>query len=290
MIPRRQILQKTKMLKYFTKGLIAWQYPKQNLLPDVLEFHEKTFLENSAALNCFVSWKSTKLTKTHAKEYLKFVSLNKDVQFWFFNDESQDAWMKSNFYEHPIYMIYQGLKFSASKSDIFRLCILSKYGGVYTGINRVFDIKLTEIFSDQKKFLISFEPNIFIRQKASSLIPTEYQSLNVVQHSFFSPPGHKVIQLAIESIIESAPSYDKVVFESVKEAIWQFSAPYFMTKVIDKYLNAFGANEIEFHGIQFNNSCRIPRGAEFRYASSPSYLGYRNMTILDTGSAGKVGS
>jgi hypothetical protein len=276
------------MMKYFSKGLVSGEYPKRTLAPVVKEFSERVYLENSSKLNCFVSWKSNKLTKTHAEEYRDFVSMNEDVQFWLFSDESERSWMSRHFHKHQIFEVYKGAKFGAMKSDIFRLCLLLKYGGVFTGINRVFDVKLTEIFANRNKFLISFEPNIYSRQSVSNLIPSEFKEFNVVQHSIFSPPEHKVIEIAIETIVEHAPHYNRVVFDSVKDAIWNFSAPYFLTRVIDKYLTEFGGQETEFHGLQFNNSCRIPKGAQYRYAASPSYLGSRNCMILDMDEVGNA--
>ena len=276
-----KLTREMKKLKFFLIGILRKQYPKIDLRPKVKEFTNADFYKSESELNCFISWKSTKLTKSHAKNYLEFIEMNRDVQFWLFDDNSQDDWMEENFSNAEILSIYRGIKFAASKSDIFRLCILYKYGGFYTGINRTFNVKLSELFSDKDKFLISFEQNSYSRASKQLQIPGPYRNLNMVQHSIFSPPRHKILKMAIERIVQNAPLYDRVKFDSVKEAIWKFSAPYLLTDVIDEYLENYGTKDIEFCGIQFNNSCSIPVGSEFRYANSPSYLGSRNRIILD---------
>ena len=269
------------MLKFFLKGILNLEYPRQELRPQVLKFEEELFAKSQKSLNCFISWKDTKLTRTHAKEYKNFIKLNKDVQFWFFDDNSQDEWMEAHFPNNSIYKIYQGIRFPASKSDIFRLCLLYEYGGIYTGINRVFDGSLRELYSEADKFLISFEQNSFVRQNASAMIPAEFKNFNVVQHTLFAPAKHEILRMALEAIISHAPNYNKVVFSSVKDAIWNFSAPYLLTHVVDDYLDNCGGGRVKFSGIQYNNRCHIPGGAEYRYASSPSYLGAKNRLILD---------
>jgi mannosyltransferase OCH1-like enzyme len=211
--------------------------------------------------------------------------MNDDFQFWFFDDDSQDLWMQENFGNHPIYAIYNGIRFAASKNDVFRLCLLYKYGGVYTSINRCFNIKLKDLYSEPYKFLISFEKNTYERECAKD-IPMEYRNLNVAQYTIFSPPRHKIIEIAINRIAELAPQYDKVIFDSVKEAIWRFTGPYSLTEAVDEYLTEYGSQEVQFCGIQYNNTCFIPIGSEFRYAKSPSYLGSRSRMILDMDRSG----
>jgi mannosyltransferase OCH1-like enzyme len=277
-------MRELKKFKFLFFGIIRIQYPKMDLKPKVSKFTDKEFNNSNAELNCFISWKSTRLTRTHAKAYLDFIEINDNVKFWFFDDVSQDTWMSENYGNHEIHSIYKGIKFAASRSDVFRLCILYKYGGVYTGINRTFNQKLTNIFAQRDKFIVSFEQNAYFRSSNQSQIPKSYRNLNMVQHSIFSPPGHKILKMAIDRVIVNAPLYNRVKFESVKEAIWKFSAPYMLTDVIDDYLETHGTEKITFCGIQFDESSSIPQGSEFRYASSPSYLGSRNRVILDLGS------
>ncbi len=279
-----RVTRELKKFKFLFFGIISNQYPKMDLRPKVSKFTYHEFNNSDGELNCFISWKSTRLTRTHAKAYLDFIETNNNVKFWFFDDTSQDSWMFENFGTHKIYSIYKGIKFAASKSDLFRLCILYKYGGVYTGINRTFSQKLTNIYAERDKFIVSFEQNAYLRSSNQFQIPESYRNLNVVQHSIFSPPGHRILEMAIDKVILNAPLYNRVKFKSVKEAIWKFSAPYMLTDVIDEYLETYGPEQITFCGIQFDESSSIPLGSEFRYASSPSYLGSRNRVILDIGS------
>lgn len=272
-----------KQSKYFVKALVNGEYPKSKLsgvfFPSTSDFHH---LEKaSETKNCFITWKEPTLTKTHAVSYQQFIDQNHDFQFTFFDDNTMAAWMRSHCRDLELYKIFINSKFSASRVDIFRLAILAEYGGVYTSINRVFIHPITATIGTIDKFVISFERFKYLRDTASAAIPQEFREFSVVQHSIAAPSGHPLLMTAIEEIKRSAHLYMGIKFPSVKEAIWRFTGSLMLTRSVDLYLNSEGSQNVKFLGFEFNDSIQIPRGSEFRYAASPSYLGAKNQIILE---------
>ena len=120
----------------------------------------------------------------------------------------------------------------------------------------------------------------YVKQKINNNDIQDNLSKNTI--NTFSELSSKISNTSSSNIGHGSEvdKFDRVTFESVKEAIWRFSAPYFLTDVVKDYINIYGLSEVKFCGIQFYGTCSIPIGAEFRYASSPSYLGSRNSMIL----------
>jgi mannosyltransferase OCH1-like enzyme len=258
------------------------EFPRKSILNFVKVPQDFEDLENTEnQIKCFLSWKNDKLTRTHYYEYLKFFQMNPQVKFFLFDDYLQDKWMETFFGNHKIFTIYKGIKFEASKSDIFRLCLLKKYGGVFIGINRVLDKPICELVTSNQQFVLTFEKNYFKRDKYPDSFPNEYRDFSVVQHTIIASKNHKIIDMGIERIVAHAPQFNKVIFQSPKNAIWNFSAPYLLTQAVDSYIEQFGFKGIELQGFDFNGCSRIPNGAQYRYAFSPSYLGAKGQSILD---------
>ena len=96
---------------------------------------------------------------------------------------------------------------------------------------------------------MSFEKNYFKRDKYPDSFPIEYRDFSVVQHTIIASKDHEVLNMGIEKIIAHAPLFNKVIFESPKNAIWDFSAPYLLTQTVDQYyIEQYGFKNIELCG------------------------------------------
>ena len=126
---------KLRKLRLLTKGLLLGELPLKRI--------DKLFkpLPHSAPhkdfkKHCYITWKSNRLPRSHAKDLAKFIANNSEYDFHFFDDGAQQAWMNENFPRSRILEIYNGMKFPAAKSGIFRYSIVWKLGGTYFSINR----------------------------------------------------------------------------------------------------------------------------------------------------------
>ena len=258
------------------------ELPRKSLREHVLVADNFLVLENRVNLNnYFVSWKTLKLTKSHFNEIVKFIKANPDFTFIMFDNKTQDSWMREFCAtQNPeIYKIYTGCLYPATKSDIFRLLLLNRYGGIYSGINRVSDKPLKKIFQ-KNNFICAFEKNKSELAYRSKYIPEQFREFNVVQHTIMGPSNHPIFSMAINKIINNSRTYNDKFFMDVPKTLWKFSAPGMLTEVLIDYLNKFGTQGIVFADFDYYNSYRLPAGHKFRYITSPSYLGARNKKIL----------
>ena len=267
--------------KYFIKALLKLEYPRRSVY-DFMKRGDLVGKNTQATIPkiCFFSWKTDLLTRSHYSQLKYFVEQNSNFDFYFFTDEQELDWMIQNFKGSKILDIYKRAVFGASKSDIFRTCILFKHGGIFFSVNKLVKIPLLNLIGNERNFIISFDPGPYIRSSASERIPLEFRSNSVIQWCLVSPPDHKILKIAIDSIVESSEFYSDKFFSQPKEAIWNFDGPYMLARSIDKYLADLENKDFTFAGVDYHNSAYVPTGSEYRYAQAPSYLGAKNSRIL----------
>lgn len=274
----------TRMLrkaKYQIKGLLEGELPSKSIL-DFMEFAPLDFqsIGITTPKVCWTSWKDSKLPNSLYFGWKKMVEGNKDIKFYFFDDVLQEAWMLKHFGNHSIYDIYKRVQFGASKSDIFRLCITIKYGGVFLSINRLVGYPLLDLIGDGSTYVLTFEKNIYPRNNPPIQIPEIYRQNSIATWGIICPPNHPLPLIALKRIINHAEKFRGKMCEDVAEAILEFSATYLVTHALDEYLNGEVNAKISIAGYDYFDSMELPNGAKFRYASEPSYRSYANRAIL----------
>lgn len=267
--------------RYIIRGLVHLEYPRKSVY-DFMKHgsYLKQSHSNSIPRQCFFSWKTDLLTRSHYFELRDFVNKNPEFEFFFFTDKEELDWMNRNFSQSKILDIYHRAIYGASKSDIFRTCLMLKNGGIFFSVNRLVTISLSNLIGNRKNFLISFDPGLYARDSASNRIPLNFRSNSVVQWCIVSPPNHKILRIAIKSMVKSSKFYSGKLFSPPKEAIWNFDGPYMLARSIDEYLNNSENIDFTFAGRNYFETMYIPKGSEYRYAVIPSYLGAKKSMIL----------
>jgi len=80
------------------------------------------------------------------------IKLNPEYNLYYFDDIDSAKFMKS--YSQRAYNAYNKLIPEAYKADLFRYCIIEKYGGCYTDIGHVFYTSFDDICEDCKMVLV----------------------------------------------------------------------------------------------------------------------------------------
>ena len=133
------------------------------------------------------SWHMLDEVPVQMKEALEITKiLNPDYELYYFNDTDVERFMKD--YSEKCYECYKKLVPGAYKADLFRLCILEKYGGCYSDIGHLMKVSFNEINSDANIVLVN-DANILVGFgiNINTVFNGIYNSLicTIKNHTFF---------------------------------------------------------------------------------------------------------
>lgn len=117
-------------------------------IPDYLPAKNKSDLPSKIprkVVRCFATNQIDEIFKDSVDSV---INLNPEYEHVFFTDEDCLQFMHTNF-PGRITNAYESLVPGAYKSDLFRICYLYKYGGVYIDINKELLVPLKEIIDDK---------------------------------------------------------------------------------------------------------------------------------------------
>ena len=229
----------------------------------------------------YQTWINNKFGQTHSKQIIKFRNLNKNLSFKIFDDLQIDKYMELNWGNHSIFEVYKNALIGPLRTDIFRYCILYERGGYYFDISRGCDLPLTKLHSQNDEAVITFEDT-------NSFIPPGRNSINLIKKPFnhFLQWGlcfkkkHKILKMLIDSIVENYPFYKNKIFSNPKLAILNFTGPGNYTKIVRKYIEENGLQNISQLDIKFNGHGIFKlEGSSFRYNLMPSYTYLKDKII-----------
>jgi inositol phosphorylceramide mannosyltransferase catalytic subunit len=118
-----------------------------------------------------------------------------DYEYHFYNDAQQDAFMKEHF--SNIYDIYKALPIKVMKADLWRYCVIYKYGGIYTDADTVCLGSPDDLIKD-----------------ASLVCGPEDDTIHLCQWTFAAPAQSPIIKSIIDVCIERLTNHPEKYKES----------------------------------------------------------------------------
>ena len=112
-------------------------------------------------------------------------SINKDYDYYFYDDNDIYDFIKSNF-DGEILNSYLKLQIGAAKADFWRYLVLYKYGGVYLDLDSFISTKLDNFILDDDQAIITRESN-----------PPHF-----VQWCLICKKEHPILESTIEEVIK----------------------------------------------------------------------------------------
>ena len=148
------------------------------------------------------------------KAIKSWVKHTKEFSYFFYNNQMCDDFIKNNFDEN-VYKAYSMLPMPVMKADLWRYCIIYKYGGIYSDTDTVCKIN----------------PNIFINNSFLTIAPEK--GTNFFCQWTFSAPANSPI---LKSIIDL--SVERILNTPIKgeHIIHYLTGPGLFTDGIEKYL------------------------------------------------------
>jgi mannosyltransferase OCH1-like enzyme len=104
----------------------------------------------------YQTW-TTKEVPYGIKQVIKrMMDMNPSYNHYLYDDKDMDTFIKDN-YPKNVYKAYSMLGIGAAKADLWRYCILYKYGGVYLDIDAALIKPLDELIRDEDSAIITRE-------------------------------------------------------------------------------------------------------------------------------------
>ena len=244
--------------------------------------------------NFFQTYKSSLFDIKHSTQMKEFRVKHPTFNFYFYNDDDMDQFMNQFWRNHPIYNIYKGTKFGASKADIWRYCILFTLGGIYLDIDSqiLFDM---ESIDENWNELISFEENVMAGFSWHYDWPCRefFQKHNFVENSLVCPnnivlqwlmifrPSHPILLRTINLIVENSQYYLNKEFDNVLHAVVSYSGPVIFSQAVWEYVQA--GNPIQQTGYDFNRLAifkSIPDPSQSSYLRDGNYYARQTKKII----------
>lgn len=105
---------------------------------------------STVPLNIFQTWYTKDLPPSIQESVTAIQEMNPEFQHYLFDDNECRTFIKEN-YHSDVYLAYETLVPGAYKADLWRYCILYKYGGIYLDVKfvPVNDFKLINLINDE---------------------------------------------------------------------------------------------------------------------------------------------
>lgn len=138
--------------------------------------------------------------------------------YYFYNDAEQDEFMKTHFAD--LYEVYNNLPLKVMKADLWRYCIIYKYGGIYSDADTV-------LFSEADDFI----------QDAYLVCAPEKSPEFFCQWTFSAPAGSPIIKSIIDVCIDRLINHPEKYRES-EHFVHFYTGPDAFTEGIERYLES----------------------------------------------------
>ena len=106
---------------------------------------------------------------------------NEGYTYKFYTDNDCDNFMRTHY--PSIYPLYKGLPLAVMRADLWRYCVIYKYGGIYADVDTI----------------LKCSPEMFIMDK--DLVISAEHSDHLCQWVFAAPPGSPILKNIIDMVV-----------------------------------------------------------------------------------------
>lgn len=168
--------------------------------------------------NIFQTHKSFEYIKNKpklAKAINTWVKHSNKFQYCFYNNNKCNNFMVENF-SGKIYEAYKKLPLGVMKSDLWRYCIIYRYGGIYADTDTICKV----------------DPNIFLTDALLTIV-SEEDGTHLCQWVFSAPAGSPILKTIIDLSVERILNIPEIKGEHI---VHYLTGPKVFTDGIEKYL------------------------------------------------------
>jgi len=148
---------------------------------------------------------------TALKSWIKH---SEEFNYFFYSNKMCDDFIKNNF-DEKVYKAYSRLPLAVMKADLWRYCIIYKYGGIYADADTICKIN----------------PNIFINDSLLTVAPEN--EVHFCQWTFSAPANSPILKTIIDLSVERILNMDEIKGEHI---VHHLTGPGLFTNGIENYL------------------------------------------------------
>ena len=171
--------------------------------------------------------KSLSFVMTNDRLYDCYLSWDMDgYEHIFFSDKKADDFMKENF--NDIYEVYHNLPLPIMKADLWRYCVIYRYGGIYADIDTMF---------------IGDDLDSLFQKESDLILTTEYpQDKTLCQWVFAAPKESPLLKSVIDESVKRIKECGDFKYEHMVHTL---TGPWVFTDAIESYLKEKGLTTFE---------------------------------------------
>ena len=222
---------------YFIHNFFIWI--RKNAIRILFGEYPNTLLNSSTIpLNC--SKKNINLISSTDNFWVSKSMFNKwnnfkdieNLNLNIYSNSQVNNFMKEFYKEDLIYEIFKKSMLPVQKIDIFRICIIYKFGGVWLDLKSEVNLKkVIKLYKDYgSKGLLLYEPRKIdvINSSSNKLIKSKE---NVIHNGFFFlPKESEFLNHLLLKIKKDYLYFQDIIFSSPKEGIMNLTGPHQFTR------------------------------------------------------------
>lgn len=193
------------------------------------------------------------------KSFNSWLKYKSTYKLFFYDDASCDSFIKDNFPEN-VYRAYSRLPMSVMKADLWRYCILYKYGGIYADADAECNV----------------HPDIFTSPKTLLVFGPEADGRFLCQWCFAAPKNSPILKEIIDLSVARILNIPKIKGEHV---IHYLTGPLCFTDGIELYLRKNNKivfrNKLDYKKYRSNLMC-VFDGNTFHKIIKHHFAGYHH--------------
>tara|TARA_Y100000589_G_C27037089_1_gene581526 strand:- start:111 stop:956 length:846 start_codon:yes stop_codon:yes gene_type:complete len=222
---------------YFLQNIVIWirknlirilkkEYPNKLLLSSTISKNK-----NNNSINLVSSTNNFWVSKSMEIKW-NYYNQFKDINVNIYSNEQVNNFMQEHFKDNLIYEIFKRSKLPVQKIDIFRICCIYKFGGIWLDLKSEVNLKslLNNNSESNSKGFLLYEPRKIevIRYKNKKI----YKTFENVIHNgfFFLPKGSIFLENLIKKITRDFLYFQDIVFERPKDGIMNLTGPHQFTR------------------------------------------------------------
>ena len=186
---------------------------------------------NQNQINFISSTDNFWVSKSMSRKW-DFYANSKNINLNIYSNHEVNTFMKDNFKDDLIYEIFKKSNIPVQKIDIFRICCIYKYGGIWLDLkSEVYLDNILKLYklSDSKGILL-YEPRKIEVIKYKKNKP--FKSLeNVIHNGFFYLPKNSLfLEKILHKVKRDYLYFQDVIFANPKQGIMNLTGPHQFTR------------------------------------------------------------